>query len=448
MNNFLLILLFGFYMGTGSVSAQDKLPWLHTEGERIVDDQGKTVNLRGINLGSWLVEEMWMMPFETNPPEKSQFKKINDHVSLWKTFEIRFGKTGAVEIRKAFRNTWLTDTDFGKIKAAGLNCVRLPFIHDLMGQPDGLFPWLDRVIDAASKQGIYVILDMHGAPGRQSDSQHTGHEKSCKLFKDLALVQKTAELWAKISERYKNRSAVAGYDLLNEPMGAPNTPTLSLVHDQIYRAIRKIDTKHIVFIEDGFKGIDHMPHPAIAGWNNIVLSTHSYPHPAKTAEEYVANLDKFMEKLGTQSKILKAPIYIGEFNVEPFGNAETIRKIITTLESKDMSWSFWTYKKVSGKKGKASMWSLYAPKEKIKRINPFLDTKEKVLKRIKQLHTDNFEVNKALQEVFQQTRELLKPQTNGAGSGSAASGPATQPPLPLPVPKSAGNKPAKSQKKQ
>src|SRR5438094_25883 len=121
-----LILMILFACGMTAISAEHILPWLKTEHAKIVDANGKRVILRGVHLGGWLVEEMSMMPFVTEPPPHSKFKPITDHVSLWDVVKSRFGEAHAEEIRHAFRSTWLRESDFAKIHAAGLNCVRLP----------------------------------------------------------------------------------------------------------------------------------------------------------------------------------------------------------------------------------------------------------------------------------------------------------------------------------
>lgn len=400
MIKFLLAIALGCF-ATHTVFA---LPWLHVEGEKIVDEEGRAVLLRGINLGSWLVQEMWMMPFHTQPPKNSDFKPIKDHITLWRTLEARFGIYDTDRIRTAFRNAWLTEKDFAKIKACGLNCVRIPFIHEMTNEPGGLFFWLDKAIDYAERNDLYVILDMHGAPGLQSDKHHTGLSDACELFSNHHNVHKTAEIWAKIAERYKDRSCIAGYDTLNEPMGAPNTQTLAIVHDHIYRAIRKVDSRHIVFIEDGFKGIEHMPHPLAVGWTNVVLSIHAYGHGNSSEEDFLKKLERLTTTLAQHRKIFKVPMYVGEFNSEPHGNSETVKRIIHLFEFSGIHWSFWSYKKVAGEKGKSEMWGLYYPEKKIKRLDPYLDSKKELLKKIKQLRTDRFEANKSLKEIFSEQK--------------------------------------------
>ena len=400
MKKILLIMLFIFTVA--AVNAEGKLPWLRAEGSRVVDEYGRPVILRGVNLGGWLVEETWMLPFETKPPAGSPFVPIKDHVSLWKVIETRFGKAEMENMRTAFRMAWLTESDFARIRAAGLNCVRLPFLSDIADEPNGLYPWLDRAIDAATKHDLYVILDMHGTPGRQSDKPHTGMENSSLLFRDPALVKKTTEMWAGIAQRYKDQPTVAGYDLMNEPMGASNGATLYLVYDQIYRAVRAHDARHLIFIEDGFKGVDHMPNPAIAGWHNVIFSTHTYARNAKSEEDFLAKMHRLTAQFTEQQTAFKVPMYLGEFNVVPCGTTETIKKIIINLQAKEISWSLWSYKN-AGKMGKHSLWGLYNRPKRLKKIDPFQDSQKEIMKKIEQLYTEDFQENTALLEVFRST---------------------------------------------
>src|SRR6185295_706699 len=183
-----------------------------------------------------------------------------------------------------------------------------------------------------------------------------------------------------IAERYKNRSVVAGYDLINEPMGAPNNVILYLVQDQIYRAIRAHDTKHIIFIEDGFKGLDHMPNPAVAGWKNVVYSTHTYPSVEGSEKE----MQQLIEKIVALRTAFKTPIYLGEFNVKSNDKAKVLQQFIAQLQAHEISWSLWTYKLV-GDKGKDSMWGLYNRPKKLKKIDLVEDSMETVLKKLQQL---------------------------------------------------------------
>lgn len=384
-----------FVLAFMPLSAEERLSFLHTEGIHIVDESGRTVVLRGINFGGWLAEELWMLPFKETPPEGSNFLPIKDHVSLWRAVEKRFGKPEMEKMRTHFRNIFFQEADFARIAASGFNCVRLPFFFDVMEESTGLFIWLDKAVEAANRYGLYLILDLHGAPGRQNREHHSGEEEVSRLFQDHTFVQKTCALWAQIAERYKERSVIAGYDLLNEPMGASNSTTLYLVQDQIYRAIRAHDNKHLIFIEDGFKGFGSMPNPQIAGWKNVVFSSHTYPH----ADNLENELQELIEKILVIRSTYVVPFYLGEFNVRPNCSAEMIKKCIQTFQEKGISWSFWTYK-IAGKKSHNSMWALYNRPKDLKKIDLFQESRKTIYRKLALLRTDHLTENNELIEVF------------------------------------------------
>ena len=85
-----------------------------------------------------------------------------------------------------------------------------------------------------------------------------------------------------MARRYRDRPEVAGYDLLNEPMGAADVKTLYAVQTRLYRAVREVDLRHVIIIEDGYTGLDHMPVPAAAGWKNVMASCHHYAFNSKS----------------------------------------------------------------------------------------------------------------------------------------------------------------------
>ncbi|RYX86812.1 hypothetical protein EON83_01125 [bacterium] len=379
--------------------AQQKMPFLKAHGSRIVTATGEPVVLKGFNLGNWLVEEMWLSPFDTDPPAGSQFKKVNDHVRLRQTFTTRFGKEKADRLLDLWRSNFITAEDFARLKADGANCVRLPFTYDLEDEPGGLFRWLDFAVAQAKANGIYVILDLHGAPGRQGIEHHTGEEGVNQFFADTKFRTQTAQLWAKIAAHYKDEPTVAGYDLLNEPVGAPNAASVHFAHSQLYEAVRTVDPNHIVIIEDGYKNLDQMPDPRIMGWQNVVYSLHSYKFDAKTADDHDGHLKWWVmaQSKGVQDK-WQVPVYVGEWNLEPHGNPEKIRMYAQAFNDANMSWSLWTYKTTS--KWGGSMWGLYTPKTGLKAINPFTDSFEQIEAAIPEIRTENLVRNGALAEAL------------------------------------------------
>ena len=69
------------------------------------------------------------------------------------------------------------------------------------------------------------------------------------------LQQQLAEVWVSIAEIYANEPTIAGYDILNEPtlyiyndQGA-NASSITQFYSKVLNAIRQVDNKHIVFLE-------------------------------------------------------------------------------------------------------------------------------------------------------------------------------------------------------
>ncbi|MEJ7388468.1 cellulase family glycosylhydrolase, partial [Staphylococcus epidermidis] len=69
------------------------------------------------------------------------------------------------------------------------------------------FKEVDRFINKANDHGLYVIIDMHGAPGSQNNQEHSGdthaNAENGDLWEDPNLQGKAKEIWWHISEKYK-----------------------------------------------------------------------------------------------------------------------------------------------------------------------------------------------------------------------------------------------------
>ena len=402
--NMIPALIFVTWAGFGCLlAAPPTLPTssVRVAGTHIVNEQGKPIALRGVNFGSWLVEEIWMMPVEDAPPAGSSFAKVIDHASLWETFRQRFGQQGVLQIRKAWRDCWITREDFVRVKELGLNCVRLPFLYDSLEAPDGLFPRIDQAVTWARETGVYLILDLHGTPGRQSGQHHTGKSDEDQLFKDLEKVKECELVWKKIASRYGKAPEVAAFDLMNEPMGAPNESTLYLVYDQLLRAVREVAAEKPVIIADGYKGIAGMPYPELAGWKQVIFSQHHYNFGAKQVRDHWGPLENLVAKIGYARSRRNVPYFVGELNIEPHSSQEMMTRVLDALDEKEISWTVWSYKVAM--RGQGGMWGLYRSKKDLPVLNPFTDSISEIIKKIQAYQTENFEAS-AMKAALQQTR--------------------------------------------
>lgn len=381
-----------------STVLQANLPSLSAKGMDIVRPDGTPVRMRGINLGGWLVEEMWMTPWQDTPPAGSDLPKIKDHVSLWKVVEQRFGHDGMVRIRNAWRDNWITDQDFARIKAAGFDHVRVPFLDSLLAEPGGIAR-LHSAVNMAARHGLYSVLDMHGAPGGQNNSDHSGQVDRNRLWYDVENISKMEQLWATLGREFGEDPNVAMFDLMNEPMGAPNPAMLALVYDRVYRAVRKTAPTKLILIEDGYKGFDTTPHPNLAGWTNVVFSLHFYNFDAKAPEDHIKALKSHEKRDLELQGYRQTPLYIGEFNLEPHGTPEVMREFTQEMTADGWSWAMWTYK-TDAKGGPMGQWGLYRRDGKPAPLDAYRDSEADLIAKMKSVRTENFEAAPGLIAAF------------------------------------------------
>jgi endoglucanase len=381
----LLIVLLVCCIATPFVSSQpaDGLSALKISGTKIVDEKGNIVQLRGANLGSWLVLESHFLGMS-----------FPDERTLWSGLQQRFGKAKMEEIREAFRTAWIGPEDFHNIKQLGLNHVRVPFLATLLESDDALgkykdsvWKWLDNVVDWSEQAGIYCILDLHGAPGGQSKAEHTGAKDRNELWSRQDFQQRTTRLWQAIALRYKGRKAIAAFDVLNEPMGAPNPRTMLTFQLTLARTIREADPQRLTIIEDGYKGAEHFSPLTGKDKAGIIYSVHVYPTlTAKppTPERHERHLAEGLPKLQKEQARFRQPLYIGEWNViqESAGGAPMMARHVEAMRKAGFSWSMWIYKQANPR-GVQGLWSLYRNTRKMDMPDFDKDDVEMILRKIR-----------------------------------------------------------------
>ena len=362
------LLLFAIVFSIANARSAD--PFLKTSGNDIRDERGKgdVVMLRGVNLGSWLVFEGWMCPMDCS--------KLTDDWSVRETLTRRFDAATRDALLADYEDAWITEADLDNIASLGMNVVRLPFWYLNVQDEDGTwradaFTRMDWLIENAWKRRIYTIIDFHGAPGGQSDSDSTGrlrkeNENNLKpeFWTKKKHAERAAEIWKRVAGRYKGNPAVAAYDLLNEPTAAPNREALWALYDRFYKAIRAVDHDHIVSMEgcwggqvDGKLmnwGWDVLPAPEDFGWTNVLYQMHSYEWDWNSLEKQRRNTASQIKDWRKHMN-WNVPCLIGEFNV--MAREEAWRYTIEEFCANNMSWTIWTYKATHGS-GQDS-WGVY-----------------------------------------------------------------------------------------
>ena len=306
-----------------------------TRGKEIVAPNGKPLLLKGINLGNWLLPEGYMFKFKTTNSPRLIETALNQLV----------GEDEARQFWKTYRDNYITREDIAFIRRSGFNSVRVPFSYRLFVSDTAAhrlegpgYEMLDRVVDWCRREGLYVILDMHGAPGGQTGDNIDDSFGYPFLFESAESQELTVKLWRKIATRYRNQTIVIGYDLLNEPIAhyfdaASLNPKLEPLYRKIVSAIREVDRNHIIFLggaqwDTNFK-VFGRPFD-----RKLVYTFHKYWMPVKqeAIQEYLNFRDKY-----------NVPVWMGESGEN---TDEWINEFRTLLEAHNIGWCFWPYKKL------------------------------------------------------------------------------------------------------
>ncbi len=331
INKNLITLLFSFliFFFTKSSFAQG---YLHTSGTIIVDGNNNEVHLKGLNLGNWLEPEGYMWQTNANSPTAIYNLVVNT-----------LGQQNGTQFWSTYRQTYITKTDIDRIAAWGFNSIRLPFHYNLFTPKatpyvyiqDG-FNYVDSVLSWCTTDHIYLILDMHCAPGGQNRDNISDYQGDPTLWQDTSLQNRTVALWQKIAQRYANQPWIGGYDLLNEPVWdfSSNPQQFRNMYLNITNAIRQVDQNHIVFIEGNYYATDFSL--LTPKWdNNMVYSFHKYWNA--TTQGTI----QYLVDLRTSQQV---PLWMGESGE----NTDTwYTQCIQLMNANDIGWCWWPLKKMN-----------------------------------------------------------------------------------------------------
>jgi hypothetical protein len=317
--------------------------FVQVRGRDFVTPGGEVLRLRGIGLGNWLLPEGYMWGFKKCASPRQIENLVAELV----------GDVSAAEFWRQWRETFITQEDFRLIAGAGFNSVRIPinwrlFVsehapHRLEGPGWAL---LDRAIRWCAQERLYVVIDLHGAPGGQTGANIDDSRGRPLLFEDPAAQQLTIALWQEIARRYRDEPWVLGYDLLNEPIAdyfdtARLNPMLADFYRRLVPAVRAEDPRHVILLGGAqWNQKFEILGPPTAG--QVAYTFHLYWAPP-TRESIAPYLD-WREKTDL-------PMWLGESgeNTDAW-----VREFRVLLEQHEIGWCFWTYKRMDTTRSVAS----------------------------------------------------------------------------------------------
>ena len=198
----------------------------------------------------------------------ASFEEFVKDSTVWKNTFTKFTNVADIFISAHFWDNksahFFTEKDVKYISDNNFNALRVPlhyrdFSPNFMEFRTEGFELLDSLVAWGNKYNVYLILDMHAAPGAQNTSDFSDSELNgdSELFTSYTNQRWLASTWKHIANYYKSEPVIAGFDLLNEPARPGVATTLRNIYEQCIDSIRAVDPNHMVIIEGNWYGNDH-----------------------------------------------------------------------------------------------------------------------------------------------------------------------------------------------
>jgi endoglucanase len=236
--------------------------------------------------------------------------------------------------------------------------------------PDNYLPVIqiwDKILDYCNKVGMRVVLDMHclapnadnvlGGGGRWYTTTNPGDAgATAGVTGEPRSEQQWIDAWKFLANRYKNNSAVIGFDMMNEPHAStwdndPNTGWPAAV-ERCANQVHQINPNLLIFVEGVAGNVDYTGVTGGQVWgslwagnltgvatrpvtlnvpNKVVYSPHEYSTAGAGSPPWLtdSHFPGFMPGIwrtawGYIAEQGLAPLWIGEFGANFAGGGNTI----------------------------------------------------------------------------------------------------------------------------
>ena len=310
------------------------IDFLKTSGDTIINESNEKIILQGFGLGGWLVLEGYMWNCYI---EHASTSRMEDAI------EYLVGENKKRQFFDLYRKNYITEKDVKYISDNNFNALRVPlhyrdFSPNFMEFSTEGFELLDSLVAWGNRYNVYLILDMHAAPGAQNTSDFSDSEINgdSELFTSYTNQRWLASTWKHIANYYKSEPVIAGFDLLNEPARPGVATTLRNIYEQCIDSIRAVDQNHMVIIEGNWYGNDHTGlFPPFDP--NIVYSFHHY---VGGINDTMTMYNQYRNGIALQYNV---PLWVGEFGENSNTWANGIKEF---FNRNDIGWSWWNFKSV------------------------------------------------------------------------------------------------------
>ena len=299
-----------FEAGFGDDAAPDAAPltFVHSSGTQILAGNGQPLILTGVGLGDWFEQEGYMWNFQGAYADRtSRIKAMMTDL---------IGADATAAFWQSWYDNFVTEADVARMAQLGFNSVRLPLHYALLLPPGQTtfneqgFQYLTNFVEWCSHYGMYVIFDMHCAPGGQTGANiDDSADNVPDLFTTPSDQDALVTIWTEIARVFADNPTVAGYDLLNEPLG-PGFPQYNAqlwpLYQRITQSIRTVDPNHMLIVEGTSNSLGWADDWTTLGPpfdGNMAYSYHKYWN-----DPTLASIQTFLD----YRTMWKAPIWMGE----------------------------------------------------------------------------------------------------------------------------------------
>lgn len=368
-----------------------QVEFIKVDGPNLIAPNGEKFFIQGTNLGNWLNPEGYMFGF----------KKVSSARLIDQAFREMVGPDFTNQFWKQFKDNYITREDIRYIKRTGMNTIRIPFHYKLFTDEDymGLsasqdgFQRLDSLVSWCRESQIYLILDMHDAPGGQTGDNIDDSYGYPWLMVSEESQNLFVSIWKKIAEHYQNEPIILGYDLLNEPIAthfvdedrAKLNAALEPVYKKAVAAIREVDKNHIVMLGGAQWNSNFRVFTDSKFDDKLMYTCHRY-----WCDTLQANIQDFVHYRDS----VNLPFYMGETGEN---TDQWIAAWTRLMERNNIGWTYWPYKKMNSPRG---MMSIPQP-ENWEKIIEFTEAPRTNFAEIRAARPDQEMVKKAMLQLIE-----------------------------------------------
>ena len=327
------------------------------------------LRLRGVNLGSWLNLEDFMLGLDGTDWQIRH--ELRDQL----------GEDVASAFFEAFTRCFITHADLRKIADLGFNSVRLPFNWRYFEsdaapgiyRPE-MFLILDRLFNQCTTADLCILLDFHACPEGQNTTPPADNPTGyARFWGSIQAQDRVAALWCELTRRYCRHPALLGYNLINEPQTnmpgelseAEQNAAMNRFYHRLIRDLRAIDPDGWIVIEGPVRqsgGSDCLD-PELFKDPHTAATFHHYPlfedslqlNDLRLPESADLEAHRAYLRCATRPEQefiqrIQRPMLLGEYGLsarwEPARAQAVFQAQTDVAEEMGFSWMIWTWKDI------------------------------------------------------------------------------------------------------